>query len=79
MEHYVVGLDIGGTAVKGALLNTAGDIVRKAAIDTCHDSGHELFIDSLCDLAGKLTQGYRLDAVGLGIAGVLDAERTYGT
>ncbi len=39
MEHIVVGLDIGGTAVKGALLNTAGEIVRKDVIDTCHDAG----------------------------------------
>lgn len=76
MEHFVVGLDIGGTNIKGALINACGDIVYKELIATCHDSGHESFVDGLCDLICKLTQGYRLNAVGLGIAGMLDAERS---
>ena len=77
MKHVVVGLDIGGTAVKGALLNTGGEIVCSEIIATCHDSGYERFVDSLCDLTCKLTQGYTLDVVGLGIAGVLDARTEY--
>lgn len=72
----MVGLDIGGTAVKGALLSAGGTIVCKEVIATCHDSGYERFVDSLCDLTCKLAQGNTLDAVGLGIAGVLDAERS---
>ena len=76
LEHFVVGLDIGGTAIKGALINAGGYIVCKEVIATCHDSGHERFVDSLCDLICKLSQGYRLDAVGLGIAGMLDVEQS---
>jgi len=34
LEHCVVGLDIGGTTIKGVLLNAGGDIVCKDVIAT---------------------------------------------
>ena len=77
MDHCVVGLDIGGTEVKSALLlNTAGDIVRKAEIDTCHASGHGRFIASLYNYIGILRQGCRIDVLGVGVAGIFDPDRT---
>ncbi len=76
MEYMVVGLDVGGTAVKGALLNAAGDIVRKDVTATCYDAGQEVFVESLCDFACSLAQGYAINVLGLGIAGLLDPART---
>lgn len=76
VKHWVVGLDVGGTAVKGALINSVGEIVRKAEIETCNDSGIESFIDSLCAFIKTLAQDTSIEAVGMGIAGVLDSERS---
>ena len=76
MKHCVVGLDVGGTAVKGALINSAGEIVRKAEIETCNNSGTENFIDGLCEFVKTLAQDTSIEAVGMGIAGVLNIERS---
>jgi glucokinase len=76
MENMVVGLDIGGTAVKGVLLSTSGETVRNEVIATCHEAGQEEFVASLCDFAHNLARGYTIKTLGLGIAGLLDRERT---
>jgi len=76
MEQYVVGLDIGGTAVKGALINTAGDIVYQDSIATCHDFKNNGFVESLNEFILNLLRGNKIQALGVAIAGVLDSERT---
>jgi len=76
MKNCVVGLDVGGTAVKGAFINSAGEIVRKNAIATCSHSGPEDFIESLCGFAQMLAHDGTIEALGIGIAGLLDSERS---
>lgn len=76
MNKPIIGLDIGGTAIKGALFAEFGEIVARNEIATPHDSGQEFFIDSLCDFVRGLVDGQAVDAVGLGIAGILDPECT---
>lgn len=76
MSQCIIGCDIGGTAVKAALVNKDGSIVRSAEIPSLHGRGHEGFVKSVCDLVTRLAQGCSCDAVGLGIAGMLDPART---
>jgi len=72
VNKYIIGLDIGGTAIKGALFSESGEIAFRNEIATPHDSGQAFFIDTLCDFAAALSDGHTVDAVGLGIAGILD-------
>jgi len=76
VSQCIIGCDIGGTAVKAALVNKNGSIVRSAEIPSLHKRGHEGFVKSVCDLVMRLAQGRSPDAVGLGIAGMLDPGRT---
>lgn len=76
MSRWFVACDIGGTAIKGALLDENGSIVRRQEADSVHVQGREQFVGSLCRLAAELARGRRVDAVGLGIAGMLDSGRT---
>jgi len=76
VNNCIIGLDIGGTAIKGALFGESGEIAFRNEIATPHDSGQAFFIDTLCDFAAALSDGHTVDAVGLGIAGILDHECT---
>ncbi len=76
MKNYFIGLDIGGTAIKGALLDDDGAVIRSDQVATSHDNGRDMFVDSICELALGLARDYSFKAVGLGVAGMLDPERT---
>jgi glucokinase len=76
MSDYFIGIDVGGTMIKGALFDQDGSLVAKEEIPTLGDKGPEAFIDNLVSLA-DLLQGPKNKALGMGIgiAGLLDKER----
>jgi len=76
VKHRIIGCDVGGTAIKAGLLGAGAGIVRRDEMSTCCDSGRERFVNRLCDLVASLSPGHAVDAVGLGIAGILDTGRT---
>jgi glucokinase len=75
VKARVIGIDIGATAVKGALFDEAGTCVRRDAAATLHASGKELFVGGICDLINLLAHDTTVEAVGIGIAGMLDRSR----
>lgn len=76
MNNCIIGLDIGGTAIKGALFTGSGEIAVKDQTATQHDRGPEYFIDSVCGFVRSLARGHVVDAVGAGVAGIVDLDRT---
>lgn len=74
-----IGIDLGGTNCRGALVYESGDLSPLAHLDTPRDSDSEQFIETLADLCHDIVEkaGTDWDAVaglGMGVPGVISAE-----
>ncbi len=72
-----VGIDVGGTGLKGGVVDQNGKILSKVSCPTGVERGHEAVIADMAQLALKAIEesGYTLDdvhSIGIGIPGVLD-------
>ena len=77
MNDYIVGIDIGGTMIKGASFDTGGGLLRKEETSTQAEKGPEKLIENIVSLAHLLQTGNdKTSAMGIGIAGVLNKDRT---
>ncbi len=70
MKGLSVGIDVGGTFAKIALVTPEGDVVRSVSIPT---EPRRAPVEFVRHVAGAL-KGWRYETLGLGIAGGLDAE-----
>jgi len=76
MHDHIIGIDIGGTMIKGALFSSDGALVRKRSVETRVDKGRDAVLESLTALINSLrnTDGRVLSA-GIGVAGVFDPQK----
>ena len=73
---YIIGIDIGGTIIKGAVFSTEGRLVQASSIETQAYQGTEKALSNLLSLVNSLQEkGGRCSAIGIGVAGVLDAKK----
>lgn len=75
--RHAIGLDLGGTNIKGAVVDERGRIVVRGEVSTGSDRGHAAVLDSMGslveDLAGRAGLGLGgLAGVGMGLAGFID-------
>ncbi|HET9093540.1 MAG TPA: ROK family protein [Solirubrobacteraceae bacterium] len=69
----VVAVDVGGTTMKGALVDAAGAVVREASRPTPAPAGSEAVVEALLELIAQL-RGDGAAAVGVVVPGHVDAE-----
>ncbi|MBE7009443.1 MAG: ROK family protein [Ruminococcaceae bacterium] len=69
-----LGIDLGGTNIKGAVVNEAGEIVREASRPTNVDKGPDAIADGIAAVIRELEQGEKFAGVGLGCPGTVDDE-----
>ncbi len=72
MEKRVIGIDVGGTNLRGALVGTDGKILNRMKIASDADRGIEAVIDNLVRLIKGIGGGEDVSAVGFGIPGIID-------
>lgn len=72
MGKYAIGLDIGGTNMRGALLNGWEEQVDEIKIPSEASVGIDNLIDNLMDLVDKLRGGKEIYGLGMGIPGIID-------
>ncbi len=74
-EPLTVGIDIGGTKVLAAVVDSAGTVVE---LDRRPTLGHDVKLveDTIVDLVQGFARRYDVAAVGIGAAGYVDATRT---
>jgi|Deesub1362B_J571_1020462.scaffolds.fasta_scaffold00080_40 glucokinase len=67
-KQFVIGVDIGGTNIRVALVDEKGNIIRKIKESSGEDTVEKLInsIDTLSEV--------KIDAIGIGLAGVIDKE-----
>lgn len=79
MESYAVGVDLGGTMIKAALVERASGIVEELTSLTEAELGPAAVLDRIADLVAQLTRvapGGRIAGVGIGAPGAINWERT---
>jgi glucokinase len=72
MEKKVIGIDVGGTNLRGALVGPDGKIINRMKIASDADQGIEAVIDNLVRLIKSIGGGEDVSAVGFGIPGIID-------
>ena len=70
-----LGFDVGGQSVKAALVDAAGNVVVSESAPTGPATNGDSLVATFTDLHARMAGGH-CDAIGVGIAGVLDAEGT---
>ena len=78
MTDLVMGVDVGGTTVKAALLDSDGRDYGRCEQPTPRDEGPDAvvatMIDTVVELRNHVPEAGRLRAVGLVVPGVVDAQ-----
>lgn len=77
MPNKIIGIDIGGTAIKLALLNMAGVLIEKWSISTnISDNGSHIPYEIVNSIKGKFSQAgeslENLMGIGIGVPGPVD-------
>ncbi len=70
-----LGIDVGGTNIKGGVVSEAGEIVREASRPTPAGRDAEEVTDAIAAVIRELAAGETLGGVGLGCPGTVDDER----
>ena len=69
---YYLGIDLGGTNIKAALVTESGEIVKEASIPTNLPRTGEEVCDDIVALCGQLAQGEQVASIGIGCPGTVD-------
>ena len=75
MDKYVIGLDIGGTNMRGALLNGIEEQVDEIKIPSEASVSIDRLVDNLVDLVEKLRGSKEICGLGMGIPGIIDTAK----
>jgi glucokinase len=72
MDKRAIGVDVGGTNLRGALVGSDGKILKRLKVSSQASEGIEAVIDKLVDLIKELGEGADVPGVGFGIPGIID-------
>ena len=72
-----IGIDIGGTSIKGAFINEKGQILDRFSLKVNKEASPEETIGQLCDIVNEeMNKGnYEVKGIGVGIPGTLDMDK----
>jgi glucokinase len=76
-EPVLIGLDLGGTTLKAALVSTTGEILYETRYDTEQERGDRLFaqiVEAALSLRDHPQAGGRVTAVGIGVPGLVNRQ-----
>ncbi|SMC28922.1 glucokinase [Clostridium acidisoli DSM 12555] len=80
MKEYVIGIDLGGTKISGALANLSGDIISKYVLPTNASEGEESVLKRIFTVIEKVLEDGKksseeIKAIGIGSPGPLDVKK----
>lgn len=81
MENkYVIGIDLGGTKISGAVANFKGDMISQYTIPTKAEEGKEAVLQRIITVVEKVIEESNVDkekivSIGIGSPGPLDAKK----
>jgi glucokinase len=78
MPDYSIGVDMGGTNLRIAAINTEGQLLEKITLGVKLALGRDYVIGEMCDAIKRLTEQYRgtgrFLGAGIGVPGIIDVE-----
>lgn len=76
-NHWTIGVDIGGTKIEVACVDSSGRILTKRKYPTHVESGYQAIINTLAEVVKELNQEFDTPplAMGVGVAGQVTAKR----
>jgi glucokinase len=80
MKQYVIGIDLGGTKINGALADLNGKVISKYVLPTNASEGEENVLNRIYEVIEKVLQdggkkAEEIKAIGIGSPGPLDAKK----
>jgi glucokinase len=76
MNSFAIGVDLGGTNLRIAAVDTGGDVLEKISTDAEVARGRDYVLDEMCKsiraLAAKFGGAGRLTGIGIGVPGIID-------
>lgn len=77
--QYYIGIDLGGTFIKGGIVDNEGNIIIKDKTPTEVDKGEDKIVQNIAYLCDKLIKGANIPKdglkVGIGTPGIVDSEK----
>ncbi len=79
MKKYYVGIDLGGTFIKGGVVDSNGKILAEGKVPTESALGGEKVVENIANLAKDLVKKSGVDSaaivgLGMGVPGMIDSE-----
>lgn len=78
MSTFAIGVDLGGTSLRIAAVDSAGTLLEKVTTGTKVALGRDYVINEMCDAivatARKFAHVGQLDGIGIGVPGIIDME-----
>lgn len=75
MKNYTIGIDLGGTNIRVALVNEIGVIVNEVSKKTEADKGPNFIIGHMVEMIKDIKSGQKVSSIGVGSPGPLDPFR----
>lgn len=75
MEKYLLGIDLGGTNLRVAVLTSDGQLVEEMNVQTESEKGPYYVINQMIKLCEKIMEERNIDAIGIGSPGPLDVKQ----
>ena len=80
IRKYYLGIDLGGTFIKGGIVDDKGNIIIKDKVPTQSEGGAEVVAKNIANLCLSLLQKVGMQpsdvvGVGMGVPGMIDSER----
>lgn len=80
IRKYYVGIDIGGTFIKGGVVDDLGNIIVESKVPTGAESGDKAVAKNIAELTRSLVKDAGLElsdifGIGMGVPGMIDSSR----
>jgi glucokinase len=75
MKEKLIGIDLGGTKINGALLKSDGEIVTKVRLQTGNTEKGEEIVEKMLSIINQLKESNSVKAIGIGSAGFIDNKK----
>lgn len=75
MEKYLLGIDLGGTNLRIAVVTSEGQLMEEINIKTESDKGPNYIIGQMIQHCEKILQDRNIEAIGIGSPGPLDVKQ----
>lgn len=71
----MIGIDIGGTNLRGAVVDSRGKILKRYSASSGASTGIDNLINNLARLINNLRSEYKITGIGIGIPGIIDLKK----